>query len=141
MQIIGFTGSRSGMTSKQKDALEACLAFAFLPGAEFHHGGCIGADVKAAAIAKEIGYFIVEWPGYNWERKTPAWARYKGNDRVMSINPYMLRNQYIVDAVSELYATPKEATEQLRSGTWSTIRKGRKKGIYIHVIGPNGETL
>ncbi len=138
---IGFTGTDLGMTEKQKHGIEACLAFAFLPGAEFHHGDCIEADEQAAAMAKSIGYIIVAHPGCDHRGKSPKRAYYPGNDRILTTYPYMRRNQHIVNAVAELYAAPSETTEQLYSGTWSTIRKGRKKGIYVGIVGPNGEHL
>lgn len=142
-RCIGFTGTRRGMTDKQKDGIAACLAFTFLPGSEFHHGDCIGADEEAAAIANDIGYIIVAHPGFGMGKDQGSIMRAysKHNDRVLMPETYTSRNQHIVDVADELYAAPHEATEQLRSGTWSTIRKARKKRIYVGVVGPNGEAL
>jgi hypothetical protein len=40
-----------------------------------------------------------------------------------------------------LIATPKEVKEQLRSGTWATVRRARKVGIPIILITPDGGTI
>lgn len=56
--------------------------------------------------------------------KKRAW---KNASMIMPEKDYMTRNQDIVNAVEVLIACPGEMTEQLRSGTWSTIRKGIKK--------------
>ena len=43
--IYGFTGTRAGMTERQKQALELILCDYSM--AAFHHGGCHGADAEA----------------------------------------------------------------------------------------------
>ncbi len=140
---IGFTGTRRGMTVRQKDGVQACLAFAFLPGAEFHHGDCVGADAEAAAIAKDIGYTVIAHPGFGMgpgdDAVKRAYSEY--NDRTLRPETYMKRNQDIVDAADEMYAAPSGVVEQLRSDTWATVRMARRKGIHVGVIGPNSESL
>lgn len=55
-------------------------------------------------------------------------------------NPYMIRNQSIVDHSDMLIACPKEADHSVRSGTWATIRMGwakqRKNSNFKVVIIP-----
>lgn len=131
-QRVGFTGTRHGMTEIQHDAIRACLAFAFMPGAEFHHGDCGGADEQAAYAALSLGYKVIAHPG-------PYGKGCKWNDVVLPRKPFLDRNQDIVDAVNELYAAPAEAAEQVRSGTWATIRRARKRGIFAYIVAPDGE--
>lgn len=46
---------------------------------------------------------------------------------------YMARNQWMADNADELAAYPNTSQEQLRSGTWSTVRRFRKldKPVYL----------
>ena len=44
----------------------------------------------------------------------------------------------IVDESDFLIGTPKGFCEELRSGTWSTIRYARKKGMEITIVYPDG---
>jgi hypothetical protein len=46
------------------------------------------------------------------------------------------RNRDIVDAAVMLIAVPKETTEVLRSGTWTTVRYAKKKGCSVLIIPP-----
>jgi hypothetical protein len=46
------------------------------------------------------------------------------------------RNTEIVDDSDHLFAAPKEQFEQLRSGTWATVRRARKKGIPYEILLP-----
>ena len=51
---------------------------------------------------------------------------------------YLQRNKDVVDSSDTLVAFPRTYEEQLRSGTWSTIRYARKKNKTIVIIYPNG---
>jgi len=122
MEHIGFTGTQAGMTIRQRNQLRRILQSYFDQGAVyFHHGDCIGADEQAHDIAEEIGYKVIIHPPVNPKKrafKKPFIAR----------NPkqYMDRNQDIVDESDILIGAPKEEIEQLRSGTWSTVRRAIK---------------
>jgi hypothetical protein len=56
----------------------------------------------------------------------------------MPAKPYLVRNHEIVDDSQVLIAAPKEFTEQLRSGTWATIRYARKIGRTVRIVFPDG---
>lgn len=100
---------------------------------EFHEGDCIGSDSQAASGARMAGFRIIGHPPINDSKRTffPA-------DESRDPLPYLARNHKIVDAAQEMIATPGEFEEQLRSGTWATIRYARKVGKPVHVILPDG---
>ena len=50
--------------------------------------------------------------------------------------PYLERNHDIVDNSDVLIATPKESVEQIRSGTWATIRYAKKLNKPIMIMEP-----
>lgn len=52
---------------------------------------------------------------------------------------YMARNDEIVRLADILTAFPKTDREEVRSGTWATVRRGRRKGIRVEII-PVGAT-
>lgn len=133
---VGFTGTRKGMSDNQKEELENILAdyFEECGGnvAEFHHGDCEGADEEAHRIAwyftdklvshppKEsryraytIGYMDVEWDGEHYG----LWPE----------KDYLDRNKDIVNETDVLIAAPFTMKEELRSGTWSTVRYAKKR--------------
>ena len=133
---IGFTGTREGMTSLQKSSLDELL-FAFNKASItanqcFHHGGCLGADVEAHLIALQNSIEVILHPPEDdkkrafcrccKERKTPK--------------PYIDRNHDIVDAANILIAAPKSLKEELRSGTWATIRYARKRKVRTIILVP-----
>lgn len=128
---IGFTGTQQGMTENQKEELIRLLLSNDNSG-EFHHGDCIGADEQAAHEAHRIGYKICSHPPINPTKRAffyYEYIRYEPKD-------YLVRNCEIVDSCDLLIATPKEKEEQLRSGTWATIRYARKTGKPVEIIYP-----
>jgi len=128
---VGFTGTQDGMTDAQKETVRN-IVLAYV--SEFDHGDCVGADADAHDIvADEFG--LDPWihpPSNSYKR---AW---KKSSRVLAPKPYLERNHDIVDATEALIATPKEFEEQLRSGTWATVRYARKKKRRIWLVLPDG---
>ena len=137
---VGFTGTKAGMTNKQKAELERQLSYIFNQKPEqyfFHHGDCVGADVQAAAIAKKIGYKIVGYPGFS--PKFPRLTGFRGffpSDVTHPAEPFLDRNHKIVDAADIMFATPEQPEEVLRSGTWATIRYAKKSGKKVVILQP-----
>lgn len=116
MKAVGFTGTRKGMTTTQRAAVREALERAARGGATvFHHGGAVGADTEAAAIAIQLGMLPVLHPA--------------GDDPLK-------RNREIVAAVDALVAAPAQAREILRSGTWATVRYARAAGIPVQIVAP-----
>ena len=129
---VGFTGTQRGLTDYQIKVLQGLLAL--LAGVEFHHGDCIGADSKAHSLARAAGMVIVIHPPKNPTKR--AWRR---GDRETEAKDYLVRNRAIVDETDWLLACPGEGKEQLRSGTWSTVRWARRAGKRITIILPEAD--
>jgi len=126
---IGFTGTRRGMTDYQKASVHQ-----FLRNKKphtVHHGDCAGADEQFHDIARSLGIRIEVHPP-----KDDSWAAYCQGDLQHAPRPYLQRNRDIVDASDMLLACPKTGKEQLRSGTWATVRYAEGKGIPVRAVGP-----
>lgn len=128
---VGFTGTQRGVTLEQWASCWPMLN-ARAPGT-FHHGDCIGADNQIAYAARLIGFYIIGHPPVIESKRAFVQC-----DELRDPLPYLARNHKIVDAAEEMIATPGEFEEQLRSGTWATIRYARRLGKPIHVILPDG---
>lgn len=138
---IGFTGTQSGMTWVQRNAIWRETTDPDVPtDAEFHHGMCEGADeqLHSSLIMGFWGRRIVGHPGV--KETGAAWKRMKstvGFDEIRVPKFFIKRNRDIVDETDELWAAP-SGPEVLRSGTWATIRYARKKGKPIVIFWPDG---
>lgn len=129
---IGFTGTQNGMTDEQRANLLTYLANESVT---FHHGDCIGADAEAHELALYTAQDIVVHPPID-ERKRAFCV----GANVVWREPlaYLDRDRAIVDETIELFATPALMAEELRSGTWATIRYARKQGKPVTIIWPDG---
>ena len=124
---VGFTGTQVGMSDSQKEKLEVLLKGLNIT--EFHHGDCIGADAEAHEIANDLGLRIVIHPPTNSSKRA-----YCIPNVLLDRKPYIERNHDIVDSCDLLVATPKSANEELRSGTWATIRYARKVNREVRIL-------
>ena len=147
--IIGFTGTRNGMTDFQKEHLATILREKFCT--EFMHGDCLGADQQANDIAKDCGIkiFTIHPPDDSRKRAfcfdqaqlmkynkdvTPYYHITGVDVRWFPTDAYLKRNHRIVDMCELIVATPKEFTHTIRSGTWATIRyawKTKKDSVIV----------
>lgn len=132
---VGFTGTQRGMTGDQ--AAEILRMLLRLDGDEFHHGGCVGADVQAAKLANYAGYLTTRHPGDTPSKQDDGFL----DDDYRVVLPNLVRNRMIVDEVDEMLAAPGESEEVLRSGTWATIRYARKVGKKITLVLPDGRRV
>jgi len=131
---LGFTGTQTGMSSKQKQELALLLEHFRDEDAIdeeltiFHHGDCIGADEEAHKIAVLLGLIIVVHPPINSSKRA-----FCEEGTLKEPLPYLERNRAIVNECEVLFAAPKSDIEVLRSGTWSTYRyaKKLKKQVYL----------
>jgi predicted Rossmann fold nucleotide-binding protein DprA/Smf involved in DNA uptake len=134
---VGFTGTREETTPEQHHAL--CQLVQSLESVtEWHHGACIGADAEGIDVACEHakGARRIAHPPEN--RAMVSLVALDLSDEVLDPLPYLERNRAIVDACDVLIACPK-GPEELRSGTWSTVRYARKQGKRVVIIWPDGK--
>jgi hypothetical protein len=139
---VGFTGTRKRLTDKQKDELELWFDEHFDEGLdEFHHGDCEGADEYAHEVA-----------GFYFKRRVvhpPIETKHRAYtidvDHALYLpkeygyrqeKDYLDRNHDIVDETDILIACPATKEEELRSGTWATVRYARKQGKPVVILEP-----
>jgi hypothetical protein len=129
---IGVTGTRKGANEAQLGRVFAFLSmFRHTPNMVLHHGDCVGVDEQVAGLARSIGYRIVGHPPDKNEFRA-----YFPSDEVRQPFPYLIRNRHIIDECQTLIAVPRETVEQLRSGTWATIRFARSVEKPIKMVMP-----
>lgn len=133
---IGFTGTRAGMTQAQANTTIAALLW--LTAHEEArpiavHGDCKGADAQFDSICKTYGFYRIAWPCTLHNQR----AFCDVNEQHVE-QPPLVRNRCIVEDANVMLATPRSATEELRSGTWATIRHARRAGKPLLLILPDG---
>ena len=131
---VGFTGTKKGMTEKQKNKF-ARLILDLWP-SEFHHGDCVGADAEAHQIVERLSFGnVIEiqiHPPENSDKRAFCKASI-----IRKPKDYLSRNHDIVNSTDVLIVCPKSNKEQIRSGTWATVRYARKKMKKIWIIYPD----
>lgn len=131
---VGCTGSREGVSSGQRAALCQILERLFVPDSVLHHGDCVGSDAEIATLGRHFGFRLHSHPPTN-----PRFRAFVDSDLFSSPLPYLRRNEVIVESVTLLVATP-GGSEELRSGTWSTVRYARSLRVPIVLCWPDGRT-
>jgi hypothetical protein len=133
--VIGFTGTQRGATEAQSETLlSALIGFREAGVLWMENGDCIGADDDAGRVWRILGGKVSLHPPTNDSKRAWMTAHRQANPK-----PYLDRNRGIVDASTVVVATPGEADEQPRGGTWYTIRYARKKGKPLMIITPDGK--
>lgn len=132
---IGFTGNRKGLSPNNEEEIKLILDK--YDNIIVSHGDCIGSDTdfhnlcmnyKNTHINKNITICI--FPPNN-----PSLRAFNKGDILMKEEPYLKRNLNIIKNSSILIACPIDKNrEDLRSGTWSTIRKARKYNLLIYLL-------
>ena len=139
---VGITGTRAGCTPRQRDALERVMyrihaahrveGEMYEPDVAFHHGDCVGVDDEAHAMAEDFGFWTVIHPPID-----DKYRAYNVGDFSREPEPYLKRNQGIVNEVSLLIVVPSgPEADNPRSGTWATYRMAVKAGVETVVIEP-----
>lgn len=128
--VIGFTGTRNGMTAKQKKVVAEIIKMKspiFVV-----HGDCEGADTDFHNICLPL--FPIRIRPCN--HKSRAWN--DGASDIMNVKSPLERNKDIVRDSNLLVATPPTSEEIKRSGTWHTIRHARKMNVPRIIVWPDG---
>ena len=131
---IGFTGTRNFnyITPKRLDDLTGkIIELREKNLVTLHHGDSVGMDSYVHGIALRFELEIVIHPPTNLRfralcREATLW---------LPAESYLKRNKSIVACSSILIAVPKDPdNEELRSGTWATVRYARKAKKEIILI-------
>lgn len=131
---IGLTATRYALSRAQETALERLLIQLVRSGAtELHHGDCVGGDAIANLLAQRHGLRTVIHPPER--RALRAFCR---GDEVREPLHYGARNQNIVRETDRLIGCPRTLTEELLSGTWSTIRFARRLRRPVAIVHNDG---
>lgn len=137
---IGFTGSQHEMSRRAKTTTNKILLEIYEKSKPvtgpicFHHGDCIGSDLFASGLAKNIGYLVHAHPSFLEKKRGFS----EHNDVIHGPKSPLERNEDIVNICQIIVATPHTYNEIIRSGTWTTIRRARKQGREICTIFPDG---
>src|SRR4051794_39513774 len=112
--IVGFTGTRKGMTQPQAEAVADLMYRLFdnVNGNWFHHGDCVGADQEAHDYAQQIGYNIHLHPPLDGRLR--AYCELTEFDKCEEPKQLLERDKAIVKACQILIAAPAQATPQFR---------------------------
>lgn len=130
-KIIGFTGSRAGMTEKQAGVVKRLL---IIFGVKIlHHGDCIGSDTRVHKISTKLGLDTHIHPP-----KNPTLRAFNKGTKIFESREYLDRNKDIAQISEALIATPRSMTVQT-GGTWYTIRYARLIGKRVYIITPEGD--
>lgn len=139
--IIGFSGTRMGMTKVQKKSfLDIITGDGDLYPTTFIHGGAEGSDEQAHDIVETNfeNCCIEIYPTYHRARYWEENTQYK---IVHPPKPPLVRNEIIAQRCELLIAISATEGEVLRSGTWSTVRYARKHKKKIFIIYPSGHVM
>lgn len=133
---VGFTGSQLGMTPEQVYEVDMLLNDE-LTTSYAHHGDCIGADADFHNIARLQGLELHGHPPINPSKR--AFCEFYSTEEVEEEKDYIKRNHDIVMAVDWMIACPSSFKEELRSGTWATIRWARLAETPGYIVWPDGK--
>lgn len=144
MLRLGFTGTRKGLTPKQRESLEFFFACMIQQHGdiELHHGDCVGADCHAHEMALARNFSIVIHPPKKEVHRAFCRAEDPGdNVTILPALSYLDRNDMIVASTTSLVACPKQAQKVRRSGTWYTINRAIEQGRAVAIIQPSGNVV
>jgi hypothetical protein len=133
-KVLGFTGtSKRPPTPVQIAALDDILAEFWDKGYRtLVHGEARNADSLANDMARAKGYYTYGRP------TTISDNRCEVDARAEPKRP-LDRDWDIVEEANTLVAVPANQKEEVRSGTWATVRYARKLNAPVVIIKPNGD--
>lgn len=130
--IIGFSGSRHGMSQRQREFVWDFLVK--LKYVQFViHGDCIGADEIFHEMCETLRHRIEIYPSNNDKRR--AWKIPTIGVIHDPMHPIQ-RNRIIVQQSTLILATPHTTVPVSGSGTWRTIGFGEEEHKKMIVVLP-----
>ena len=136
VNAVAFTGTHTGMTYRQCLAVKQLLQE--LRPDVVHHGDCLGADAQFDAFAAIECIRRVAHPCHLRGRREETYRAFCRAEMVHKPLAPLARNRGIVSRCQTLIAAPRTAVEELRSGTWATVRYARQAGLRVLVVNPDG---
>lgn len=150
--IIGTTGTQ--LFNLDLDSVCDIVARALSPYTPHRDivvsGLCIGMDEVVVTVADKLGFSIYGICPYNRSKvsaRAMSVVSLKGRCEFMPPGTtYMDRNDRIIrpidiPPIDVLLAFPKAAQEEVRSGTWATVRRAwraiGRDNVFIHPVGGN----
>jgi len=159
---LGFTGTKYGISKFQEESFIKVLEALYEYTECFSHGDCVGADKRAHQIVLRLPINIHIFPP---NKRIYKAFTFESSPGLCLVNPltssediiavkkclngvdiflhkaddYLSRDRSIVRNSDVLVACPGQNSEQIRSGTWYTIRQARKRKIPIYKIFPMGK--
>lgn len=133
--VIGFTGTRKGLTEKQRGRILSLVEELSASGCLFClHGDCVGADAEFDALCRSIERARVAClPCDIFSQRA-----FTGSTELEPPQRPIERNHKIVDMCDMVIACPSGREEELRSGTWATIRYVKKTSKPLTIVFPDG---
>lgn len=134
--VVGFTGTRSGMTALQKVTFNRLVQSLQIK--EFHHGDCVGADYDAHEAVRRL---LPECEIIAHPPQSDKYRAYVSECTVLDPKPYLERNRDIVSASGLIIVVPKQdskPTNMRGQGTWWTFEHAWGEGRLILAISVKG---
>jgi hypothetical protein len=132
---IGFTGNRYGLREDQKiQIIELLDKYNDIT---VSHGDCVGSDTDFHNLCIDYKYKHPQKTVrvHIYPPDNPRLRGFNKGDLVMHEKPYLDRNMDIIKNSSLLIACPVDKDkEELRSGTWSTIRQARRLKLTTYIF-------
>lgn len=142
MTAVSFTGTTDVTREDAAPVIENALRNVAAAD-HFISGAAMGIDTFAALAALEMfpdarHTLVIPAAPHNWVLAAEWEGR--GGTEVFharsgrnAADSYMRRNDLLVALADIVVAFPKTETEEIRSGTWATIRRARKAGVTLQL--------
>jgi len=139
--ILGFTGTRLGMSKSQRQEVWEFFRVYNQPLGEIElalHGGCLGADVEFHNICNELGIPIQIYPGHSaMDPKCRLTQAVLSASIIHPSETHFARNRNIVKKCDHLIACP--LFSEGRGGTWYTIKYAKRCSVPCTILWRNGD--
>jgi len=104
------------------------------PGTELVSGCAHGVDTAAAFYALELGLPVVLVVPEDQFHNYALAGNVEVTDSIEVHGSYMDRNDALAEYADELIAFPRSPSETVRSGTWATVRRFRKRDKNVRIV-------